>query len=87
MDEFDISGDGSQSGTADLIASLASNASQAYQTSVIANANPLNAALITGGTATTAQGTTASLAPSAIGASGIWLLLIAAIVIFFAVKQ
>lgn len=74
---------GGGSGSGDLIEALVGAASSAYQTNVVANANPLNAALITGGTASTPYGSTASLAPSLTGSSGIWLLLIAAVAVIF----
>jgi len=81
------SGAGGGSGSGDLIEALAGAASQAYQTNVVANANPLNAALITGGSASTPYGSTASLLPSSLGSgSGILLLIVAIVVIAFAVK-
>ena len=89
MDEFD----GSDSGfdTAGLIESLAGNATQAYETSAALNANPLNTALIYGGTAQTTQGYAGSgsslnAAPS-IGGSGLLLLLLAAGVVVYAVSR
>ena len=85
MDEFDDS-----NGTSSLIASLAANATSAYETTAALNANPLNTAIVYGGTATTAQGTTASATPSSIGAigsSGTVLLVIAvAAIAFFALR-
>ena len=77
------------SGGGDLIASLADNATSAYDTSVIANANPMNAALLTGGYAQTPYGNTgfpASMSASMSGGTGIVLLIVAAIVILFAMK-
>lgn len=85
MNEFDTSDDGSS--TADLIESLAANATSAYQTTVVANANPLNAALITGGSAATAQGSAGGATALASMSSTGWLLLIgAAAVILFVAK-
>ena len=78
MDEDD------SSSTDDLISALASNATSAYETTAALNANPLNTALLYGGTASTAQGTTsASSLTTSLGGSGTWLLLIAIAIIGF----
>lgn len=70
-------------GGADLIGMLADNATSAYETSVVANANPLNAALITGGQASTPYGTTQSLLPASISGGSVWILLAAAVAVIF----
>jgi hypothetical protein len=82
MDEFD---DDSGDGAASLIASLANNATQAYDTTQALNANPLNTAILYGGTASTAGGyASAGSSSVAMGASsGTILFLIAAGVLVF----
>ena len=90
MDEFDYGTDGSGGGITDLITSLANNATQAYETTQALNANPLNTALIYGGTAQTAQGASAAYAAPVvpgIGGSGLLLLLGAAAVIIYAATR
>ena len=68
MDEFD------DSGSSDLLSSLVSNATSAYETTAALNANPLNTAIVYGGTATTAQGTTArALGGLSAGIRSAWL--------------
>jgi hypothetical protein len=75
-------------GGADLLSSLASDATSAYTTEAELNSNPLNTALVVGGTATTAQGTTASLAPATLGgSSGLILLIVAVLAIFFVTRS
>ena len=91
MDEFDSSDSGSGFDTAGLIESLANNATSAYETTQALNANPLNTALIYGGTAQTTQGYAGSgsslnAAPS-IGMSGFLLLLLAGGVVFYAATR
>jgi hypothetical protein len=82
MDEFDDSGN--DSGTVDLISALGQAAASSFNTYEVANANPLNAALITGGSATTAQGSTTGVVSSLGGSTGLVILGIAALVAFFA---
>lgn len=72
MDEFDDSSDGS---TGDLISSLISNASSAYSTTVLANANPLNTALITGGSVSTPGGSVLGSSATLGGSTGLLLIL------------
>jgi hypothetical protein len=80
-----VGGTGGGSGVTDLITALAGNAAGAYNTTVVANANPLNAALITGGNVTTAQGSVG--ASTLASSSSTWLLLLGAVVvIFFAMR-
>jgi hypothetical protein len=68
-DDFDTSG---------LIESLANNATQAYDTTQALNANPLNTALIYGGTAQTQQGIVGS-ASAVSNSSMTWILLLLAL--------
>ena len=84
MDEF-LPQDGSDGGDASassLAQSIIGAVSGAYQTTVVANANPLNAALITGGAATTqagsASGTTGLMASAS---STTWIIIALAVVI------
>jgi len=93
MAGYSAGSNGGGSGSGDLIEALAGAASNAYQTNVIANANPLNAALITGGSASTPYGSTAGASTLTSGlfsgsssSGGILLLIIAAIVIVFALR-
>lgn len=88
MDEFDGS-DGSGFDTSGLIESLANNATSAYETTQALNANPLNTALVYGGTAQTAQGIVGSAinqTPS-LPSSGLLLLLLAGGVLLYAVTR
>jgi len=88
MDEFESTDDGGS--TLDFISSLASNATQAYDTTAALNANPLNTALVYGGTATTAQGMVAGAinpTPTATGSSLLLFGLAAAIIVFFVVRK
>jgi hypothetical protein len=87
MDEYD---DDSGDGTASLISSLASNATQAYDTTQALNANPLNTAILYGGTASTTQGysSAGSTASATLGASsGTILFLVAAGVLLFVLAK
>lgn len=81
--------DNSDFSTSDLIASLADNATQAYETTQALNANPLNTALIYGGSAQTQYGSTVSATPSTVGAgsSGLLLLVLAVGVVIFAATR
>lgn len=75
--------------TAGLIESLASNATSAYEQSQALNANPLNTALLYGGTAQTGQGYAAAQ-PSVMTSNGgmsLLLLLLAGGVIVYAVTR
>ena len=76
-DDFDTSG---------LIESLAATATSAYETSQALGANPLNTALIYGGTAQTQQGIVGSAVPASLtsGSTGLLLLLLAGGFIAFA---
>jgi hypothetical protein len=83
MDDYGFDS-GSDSGSS-LIASLAANATSAYETTQALNANPLNTALLYGGSASTsqgaAQGAPASTISAAAGGIGTWLLVGAVVVI------
>jgi hypothetical protein len=86
----DYEGGGSSFDTAGLIESLASNATQAYETTQALNANPLNTALVYGGTAQTAGGNAYGASPMAMpsaGGSGLLLLLLAAGVVIYAATR
>jgi hypothetical protein len=81
----DYEGGGGGFDTAGLIESLANNATQAYETTQALNANPLNTALVYGGTAQTAGGNAYGAAPmmASSGGSGLLLLLVAGAVVLF----
>ena len=91
MDEIDGTDGGSGFDTSGLIASLASNATQAYETTAALNANPLNTALVYGGAAQTTQGMVTGAQPytptSGVGGSGLLLLVLAAGVIIYAATR
>ena len=81
--------DGSDSGVSDLISSLASNATSAYETTEALNANPLNTAIVYGGTASTAQGTAGGATSVALGGlsgTAIFLIIAAVVAIFVIAK-
>ena len=79
--------DDDDSGSLDLISALGTAAASSFTTYEVANANPLNAALITGGSATTAQGSTSGVVSSLGGSTGLVILGIAALVAFFALMK
>jgi hypothetical protein len=80
---FQDDGEDDGGGTSDLLTSIFSDAASVTNTAIIANANPVNAAILTNTPLTTASATVGTSSLTS-GTSLIWLL-VAAVVVFFVV--